>query len=462
MKLLSNVLMLTFVFVSFLGTQNSTAQCDGWDKLPNKDEAETAHVLYRQEAKSENYDAAYEQWKKAYDLSPAADGKRPFHYTDGRKILKHKLKNEKDEAKKKELIASILRLYDEQIVCYKEEAYLLGRKAYDMFYDFRTPYSKVLETLEKSVKLAGNDSEYIILDPYAHVAVYQFTNEKMTKEETRDIYNKLNEIADHNIANNEKFKTQFEAAKKSFTAVFAPVENHIFDCEYWKVKMKPEYDAAPDNMDVVKKVFAKLKQQECDPNADPFMKELSGKWEAYAAGENAKRQAEFEANNPALLASKAYKAGNYAEAITKYKEAITGEGDPSKQAGYYFSIASIEFRKLNQNSQARSTARKAAELRPGWGKPYALIGDIYAKAARSCGDDWNQRLAVIAAIEKWQLAKSKDLDDTTAGSVSGKIGKYLANHLPEKSEGFMRGVKPGQSAKCGCWIGETVKVRFKG
>jgi len=124
-------------------------------------------------------------------------------------------------------------------------------------------------------------------------------------------------------------------------------------------------------------------------------------------------------------------------------------------------MASIEFRKNKSYGSARTMARKAAQLNPSWGKPYSLIGDMYAQTARSCGDSWNQRLAIIAAIEKWQIAKGKDLSDDVRGDVSNKISRYVSKHLPDKEEGFMRGAKPGSSAKCGCWIGETVKVRFK-
>ena len=76
---------------------------------------------------------------------------------------------------------------------------------------------------------------------------------------------------------------------------------------------------------------------------------------------------------------------------------------------------------------------------------------------RGC-DDWNSRLAVIAAIEKYGYAKS--IDGEVADDANKRIGQY-SDALPARQDGFMRGLKEGQSVPVGCGIGETVKLRFK-
>jgi tetratricopeptide (TPR) repeat protein len=203
--------------------------------------------------------------------------------------------------------------------------------------------------------------------------------------------------------------------------------------------------------------LATLKGQGCS-DTDPEIIKLAEEWKKYATVENARLQAEFEANNPAAAAKAAYDAGRFQEAITKYKQAIAEEKDNDKKATMMFAIASIEFRKLNLYSQARSTAYAAAKLNPSSGRPYILIGDMYGKTARSCGDSWDQRLAILAAIDKYSYAKS--IDGSLANEVNDKLSHYYAS-LPDKSEGFMRGMSEGQNASVGCWIGETVKLRFK-
>jgi len=466
MKNKKNYLKSTLlVFAAFTLSFTLSAQCGTFADSPKGEDGMVAHSLYRDAVKAEDYAGAYKNWQKAFEIAPAANGKNHLHYSDGRKIYRSFFDAETDEAKKQEYVNKILALYDGQIACYGtkgQDVFLTGRKGYDMYYYFTKylgddPYGTTMEVLKTAVDKGGNSIEDILLVPYAGVVVNLFTNEKVSKADARAVYEQLNGIADHNIANNAAVADRFKAAKASMNQTFAKIENHIFDCEYFKAKLKPEYEAAPNDPVVLEEVIRTLKRQGCD-ESDPFMQELEGKWSQYAAAENAKRQAEFEANNPNFLAKKMYDAGDYDGAIAKYEEALAIETDPSQQAGYKFSIASIQGRKLRQFSKARSTALEAASLRPGWGNPYMLIGDLYATSASSCGDDWNQRLAVLAAIEMYQKAKSTD--SSVAADASSKIGRYLSSR-PEKTEGFMRKVSEGDRVKVGCWIGETVTVKFK-
>jgi len=454
-----------FLFAVLAISYTSNAQCGIFTDSPKGQDGMVAHNIYRDAVKAKDYAGALENWKKAFEIAPAANGKNHLHYSDGRKIYKSLLESETDEAKKKAYVNTILSLYDGQITCYGtkgQDVFLRGRKAYDMYYYYTKylgddPYGLIRGELKTTFEKGGNDVEDILLDPYAGVIVNLFTNEKVTKEEARAIYEQLNAVADYNIANNAAKAERFTAAKKSMNQTFAKIENHIFDCEYFKVKMRPEYDAAPNDPVVLENLIRTLKRQGCQ-ESDDFMKELEGKWAKYAAAENASRKAEFEANNPNVMAKKMYDAGDYNGAIAKYEEALTQETDPSKKAGYKFSIASIQGRKMKQYSKARSSALEAASLRPGWGDPYMLIGDLYATSASRCGDDWNNRMAVLAAIEMYQKAKSTD--SSVTDDANKKIGRYL-DARPAKQEGFMRKVKEGDRESVGCWIGGTVTVKFK-
>ncbi len=453
----------------------STAQFANWNDSPQKEDAENAHSIYRQALKSEDYALAFENWEKAYSIAPAADGKRDYHFIDGVKLYINKFQTETDEAAKTAAKENINRLYDEAISAYEDGSvvpskcvgkpeciqqkigYVYGRKGYDMFYTLNSPYSQNLDVLDMAIEKSGNEVEYTVFDPLATIAVYQFQKGKLDKQKVVDYFTKMDAIAKHNLENNERLGSYYDQAWKAAQSKFAPIETEIFDCEYFKPKYKALYDANPDDMDQLKNLVGLLKKRGCAAD-DPMLMELDKKWKAYAASTNAARQAEFEANNPAILAKKAYDKGDYPGAISKYEEAIAGESDPSKKAGYMFSKASIQGRKLKKYSAARSTALEAAKLRPGYGRPYMLIGDLYATSARNCGDSWNQRLAIIAAMAKYSKAKS--VDPSLAEEVNDKIGRYRSS-LPDQNEGFMRGVKAGDKEKVGCWIGETVTVKYK-
>ena len=465
-----------FGLILLLGFTNSAdAQFKSWVGQSFEEEATDAHSIYRSALKAEDWDEAFTYWQKAYDLAPVADGKRDYHFIDGVKIYVHKFKNETDAEKKKEYVTIINRLYDEAVQAYEQKAikpsscanndecfqkkigYVYNRKAFDMYYSLNSNYSDNLAVYDMALENAGNDIEYTVFDPLSAIVVYQFQKGKITKEQAVDYHTRLSSIAEYNLANNQRLGTYYDQAWKAAKAKFHPIEPEIFDCEYFKPKYKQMYDENPNDMDQLKNLVALLKKRNCDPN-DPLLVDLEGKWKTYAAKVNAERQAEFEANNPSFLAKKAYDAGDFKEAVKRYDEAIAQETDVDKKASYLFSKASIQFRKLKQYSKARATAYEAAKVKPNYGRPYMLIGDMYGSSARNCGDDWNQRLAIIAAIDKYNYAKS--IDSSVADEARDRVRKYNAS-LPDKTEGHMRSVKAGAKQKVGCWIGETVTVKFK-
>lgn len=470
---MNNRLFSLLIALITLSVTTMGAQCENWVGKPIQTDAENAHSIYRQSLKVDDYKTAFENWKIAYKLAPAADGKRDYHYTDGIILYKHLLKSATDEKTKTEYYNKIMELYDQAIECYKAKAittrnnteeeakwrvgYLYGRKASDMFYLINAPYADVIKAMDNSIEYAGDKTEYIIFDPYARITVWEFKEGRMKKEKAVAIYKRLHEIAEYNIANNEALSEGYQQAAANMDGTFAQIENEIFDCDYFKEKLIPEYEENSDDPQVLKRVLATLKSQGCTSD-DPDIKKLDLEWKKYATEENARLQAEFEANNPAAGARVAYDAGRYQEAITKYKEAIADATDDDNKATMMFAIASIEFRKLNLYSQARNTAYSATKYKSGWGRPYMLIGDMYAKTARSCGDSFNQRLCILAAMDKYNQAKS--IDGSLTSEANDKLAHFYSS-VPDKSEAFMRGYTEGQSLSCGCWIGETVKLRVR-
>lgn len=465
MKVLKNCIIPCLIIALQFTAMNVFAQCGTFVDSGNEQEGLEAHNLYRDAVKAKDFEGAYENWQKAYSIAPAANGKNHLHYSDGRKIMKNKFEKATDDAGKTEAVNMILKLYDQQIECYGQkgqDSYLLGRKAYNMFYYYKkfigeNADQQISDILKMTVDKAGNNIEDILLVPYASVTVNLFAAEKVDKAGARAIHKQLNEIADHNIANNAKTADRFTAAKASMNGTFAKIEGHIFDCDYFVAKVRPTYDANPDDPENIEELIRTLKRRGCDAS-EPLLAELEGKYKKYADAENAKRRAEWQANNPVAMAKKLKDAGDFAGAIAKYQEAIDQAATPEEQAPYYLRIAQIEYSENGNYSKARSLAKKAAGMKSNWGSPYLMLGDIYARMSKRCKDDWNTRLAILAALDKYYKAKS--VDPSVEADARKRINTYSAAK-PEKQEGFMRGVTAGQVVSCGCGVGESVKVSFK-
>lgn len=453
------------VAICALFTVNLNAQCESWVSSPNEGEASDAHTVYRDFFKQQDYASAFPLWQKAFELAPAADGKRDFHYSDGIDMYMYMFDNEADATKKAEYKQKILEMYDGWAECMNSGAiqlpnvnideyigYIRGREAFNMFYKLNVPYSKNIAMLDESIAKAGNTAEYIIFEPYANIAVYEFTNDNMTKEKARDVYTKLNAIADHNIEKGGDLGPAYEASKERMNAKFREIENFIFDCDYFKGKLQPEYERLKYDGEEVKRILQKLLNQGCTKE-DPIIAEMSQRYEMYADSVNKARYQEMLLNNPGKYASELYKQGDYDGAIEKWQEAI--EKNPENAGEYNYWIANTTFWKKKSSSGVLTRARKATSGDFA-GKAYVLMGDVYARMSRSCGDAWEQRLAILAALDKYSYAKS--VDPGVAEDANRKIGNYSSSR-PERQEGFMRKVKEGQTVKSKC-TGEKVKVRF--
>lgn len=465
--LFSGVLPLLLIMAMNLRTH---AQCTSWVGNARETEIKEAHVLYRQMVKGKTaadlaklddvtFGIAYENWQKAYDLAPMADGQRANHFIDGIELNKAKKERTSDEAAKQAADKMVLSLYDQMVICYpKEIGFALSRKAFDMFYlpsyGYRT---ETVAAFKEAVEKAGNSAEYIILEPIGLLVNYLFKNSLMSQADARSLIEKSQEIADYNISNNEKYGQYYEAAYARMEVPLAEIESQIFDCEYFKAKLVPLYQENPEDLVTIRYTFNKLKAQGC-ADTDPIMVELKTKYESMAAGMNAAMQEDFLAKNPGMAAKKFYEEGNFSQAIKKYQEAIATETDDNKKADYYLGIASIQFRQLKSYGPARENARKAASMRPNWGKPFLLIGDMYASTSRNCGSDgYSRGLAVLAAIEKY--AHARNIDAEVSAEASKKISLYSAS-IPPKDEAHMRGMSEGARVSTGCWIGESVSLRY--
>lgn len=462
---ISIAIMLTFSLAA-----TAAAQCETWTGKANEDELISAHSVYRQYLKDkqptdleqlseEDFKIAFNNWKKAYDNAPAADGQRATHYADGRTLYMTMHNKTNDASKKKEYAEAIARLYDEQMQCYKNEAFLLGRKGYDMFY-YLPSFGLSMDTyntFKKAIEVGKNNTEYIVLDPMGQLMTHFYKNGQITKDEVVQMTEKLTAIAEHNKANNKQFGQYYEQGLGAMESHLAPIADEVFDCEYFKKQLIPAYENDKNNIETVKSVYGKLVSQGCD-TTDAVVSEVRTQYEKLAKVINDSLELVLRETNPGYYASILQKDGKYEEAVAKYKEAIEKEDDPEKKAQFYYSIAYIQTWQFDQYGAARENARKAASLKSGWGKPYILIGDMYAKSSRNCGDgNWDARIAILAAIEKYSYAKS--IDGEVSDEANERIGRYNASK-PLREDGFQRSLSEGDAVKVGCWIGETVTLRF--
>jgi tetratricopeptide (TPR) repeat protein len=442
---------------TFIAESAIAQDCKGFDAFPGgAEEGKKTHVLYRDLVNKQDYENAFPMWQKLMEHSA---GGHVYHFIDG--IAMYKAFAERDAAdaaKVAEHVQKVVDLYEQRIKCFsaarKDEGSVLEMMAYDLSVLGYSDKQKVLGLFEKAVKMNGNATSAYILAYYGDYVIQMFGNELTNKDVAREVYFKLEAIKEAN-----KDKADYVDNWNYVEQYYAPYIDYIFDCDYFLNKLKPQYEAAPDNAEVFRPILKTLLQKGCKED-NPFIAELIVKDKKLAESERAAQMADWMQNNPDLYANQKMQEGNVDEAMSYYEKAFaTGNIPADRLAVANYNMGKIYHRK-GQYGQARGYYNKAADLRGGWGEPYIEIGKMYASSVSSCasGDAFQMGVVVCAALDMWSKAKS--VDGSVADEANSLIGKYSGS-VVAKEEAFQRGVKAGQSASVGCWIGGSTTVRIR-
>lgn len=410
-----------------------------------KDSAECVKnlSLFNEYYKQGAYHDAYESWKWVFENCPASSKNL---YVRGAGMLEGLIKQEKDEGRKKNLIDTLMLMYDRRITYFGEKGFVEGEKGLKK-YDYASGDKDKLEALEilkGAIAYEGNKTGPILLYRYFQLNTELYKQKLVSKEQILDLYDQLGSIIDYNLENNSPDAEDYEKSRTNIENFFGPFAS----CEDLINIYSPRLKANPEDKVLTKKIVQLFERKKC--------------FDAPVYLEAAEKLYKFEptASSAASLARMYVAKGNYAKASGLYNEAIDLDSSISKKALYHLELAELNLQKLKNFQQARVHAQRAAALRSNWGRPFIMIGDIYVAAASSCGDDDFKKSAVYwAAVDKYQYAKS--IDPIVAEDANKRIATY-SKYFPDKEAIFFRSLKEGESFQIDyCWINETTTVRIR-
>ncbi len=408
--------------------------------------------LFVEYVKQKSYADAIPAWEICFNECPLASTKI---YTDGVKIMTYRIKKEKDAAKKEELIQQLMGVYDQRIKYFGNsrkygEGYILGRKAVDYLeYKKTEPEARVTaqEWFKKSVSERGNDSEGAVLATYMTNTVAMYKDSQVDAEEVVTNYVKVNDIISAVIVDpNSKPKEVeiYKTLKDNVEKLFAT--SGAADCETIEKIFAPQLEENKQNTDWLKLVTKLLARANCEDAQ--LLYDVSESLHAI----------EPSSSSAYGLARMYLKSQDLDKSVEFYNEAINLEEEADQKGTFHYQLGLIKFNQ-GKLAEARSNALKAIELRPNWGDPYILIGNLYATSAKNFGaDEFEHKTAYWAAVD--QFIKAKSVDATVADKANELIGIY-SKHFPGTEEIFFHNLSEGASYSLGGWINTTTKVRAK-
>ncbi len=225
------------------------------------------------------------------------------------------------------------------------------------------------------------------------------------------------------------------------------VKSGAGDCMSMEPFLADQYIADKENVENIKRIVSLLDKLGCVDSKLYF--EVAEK--SYSL--NSSSESAYH------LAKMFVKKENYEKAKEYYQESISLEQDNEKLSKYYYELAVLEFGHFNNYPESRSLARKAISQKGDWGKPYLLIGSVYAAESKRYGtNEFENSTVYWIAIDNF--IKAKNVDSSCAEEASKQIALYTP-YIPDKETGFFHGLSEGDTYNIGSWINEETKVRFR-
>ena len=384
-------------------------------------------------------DLAYTPWLSCYLNCPAS---RKNIYIMGANILKYKIKNAANDDEKNAFIDTLMNLYDKRFKYdFCNESYSLGKKGIDLL-TYRVADIKIAYGyLKKSVEISGDDVEEAATVYLMNASNGLYQTGELEGAELINDYVLAMDALDRKLKKEPRSKVKINRAIEQVEKIFA--ESGAANTEALVAIFTPKYEAASNDVDLLKKIITLLDNTEDGKEAELYAKASES---LYAI----EPSAEAAANLAKLFALKE----DYAKASDYYTKAIEISDDNDMKADYNYQLAAIAF-KQEQYPTARKYALDAIALRPDFGDAYILIGNCYVST--KCGETNFQKATVyLVAVDKFSKARS--VDPTVAEKADELINRYK-KYFPIRDDAFFEGYTDGKSYTVGCWINESTTIR---
>lgn len=462
---LKNILLATIIVFSL--QVNAQEEAEVLKYGSDKELCEQNLSIYIEFYKQKNYEDAYKPWVYLFNNAP----KRTKNiYLHGPKIIKGLIKNTSDQARITTLVDTLVMVYDQRNVYYPgKEAYVTGMKGADMYKYMKTSTEGLQashEVLRNSFEMAGNESTASVLN-YYFMATTKLVQAKVLKVEDlialfsdlsgvisykeaklmQDIYNaeqstELSSKAQKLLKKNKKELKTLGDVKNNLEKTLAPHAT----CEKLAELYTKNFEQNKEDVAWMKRAAKLLNKKECTET------------DIFFSISEALYNIDPSSSAAANMGIRSLKRKDYEKAEGFYAYALDNEPDAINKAQYAYRLAQT-YAAMNKNKSAKTYALKAAAFRSGWGEPYLLIGDLYAKTSRQCGElktEFLKRVGYWAAIDKYEYAKR--LDPQLSKKANERIQKYT-EQMPSKTDIFTEGLIDEPTYKIDCWYSETVKIR---
>ena len=403
--------------------------------------------LYSEHYGHRNFQMAYEPWREAFLNCPGAQQNT---FIRGLVLVRMKLNEETDPQRREAWIDTLMLVYDKRIEYWghtssSREGLVTGRKAVELSQLRPNNIQEIYKMTSRAVELEKKNTQADVILVHMQSLVRLVDAGLKSAEDVLLVYDEVMDIIDHNLEHNLQDKEYYEPAKERIDQMFEPFAS----CENIVSLFTPRFQNNPEDIDLLERITSMLSNSGCTEET-LFYNATNNLHRLKPGAESAFLMGRLENN-----AQRNEKALEYFDqAVNLY------ESDRDKFRALML-MADISFRNLRQFSRARNYALQASVLDPENGRPYILIGEMYAATASDCGDnELTKNVAYWAAVDKFTQARNVDQDSVVQERATQLINTYR-QYFPNVETTFMYGLSEDDIYQVECWINEITKVRSR-
>jgi tetratricopeptide (TPR) repeat protein len=403
--------------------------------------------LYAEPYNQGNMQMAYEFWREVFRICPQAQQNT---FIRGAVIIRWKYGQETNPAKRDAWVDTLMMVYDQRIehfghMASHREGLVLGRKVVDLYQMRPNDILNIYEIARRSVQLEKNQSPADVLQIYMQATVRMSEAGLKPESEVLMVYDEVMNILEHHILNNPQDQL-FQQARTNVDLLFEPFAT----CGNIISLFGPRFEKNSQDPELLEKITGMLNRAGCT-DSKLFFSATQNLHRLKPTAQSAFLMGRMENTNE-----------NYREALRYFDQAIELYETDAERFTALLLAADINYRHLRQFPQARTYALRAAQADPKNGRPYLIIGEMYAASANQCGEnELTRAVAYWAAVDKFIQARNVNNNDPVVQERATNMINTYRQYFPPMDIIFFHLLTPGESYRVDCWINETTTIRAR-
>ncbi len=366
-------------------------------------------------------------------------------YIRGAEIYRRKAAAATSKTERMVYVDSLLWIHDKRIEAFgahpsRGESYIRNAKARD-FNELSPDQKEQLFKLFREAIASGKHQ----IDPGLVVTFFNSQIDSYRKNElsTEDILSSYTALTDLLQAAGTP-----EAKEASDVLETLLATSTAASCETLEKIYKPQYEAAPDDLQLIEKIIGLGERQTPKCSSPFFMSVLEKYYKLNPRPEVA-----------AQLAGVYEAAKNYSKSLEYLRVAIANESNLEIRVGYLVRAAGSSL-SMGNYREAANFAQQALNCDPERGIAYFFLANAYIQGAGTACSDFDRQTVYWLVVDTLLQARKYSANDPSLlDDINRTIATCSANY-PKAQETFMRGLEQGQSYQVNCgWISGRTTVR---